>query len=161
MGHHAEFKSDERVRAVSLPCATRWRRGMSALIDLGVFVAIIGIVVYFGGKGRMPLPLKLVKLPAALVLAHLYLLLKDAVEGRSVGKMLTGLVAVWRTNGEPVGAIGSVLRNWPLALPLIGPVFFGCVIFWQHLAGRNRRLGDKLAGTEVVRDDQWAAREEA
>jgi hypothetical protein len=82
------------------------------------------------------------------------LLLRDSLfGGRSVGKRLTGLVTVMRTEEGPRGLGGdhltSFLRNAPLGLPVI-QLLLVPVEFVLLLLGR-RRLGERFApGTEVL-----------
>ena len=79
-----------------------------------------------------------------LVIIPLYILLKDSVDGRSVGKRITGLQAVDYKTGKPVGPKKSFLRNITTLF-----VFFieGAVL---ELGNDKRKLGDHLANTAVV-----------
>lgn len=103
---------------------------------------------------------------AGLIFAGLilipYWLLRD-ITGASLGKLLLGLKVVAR-DGQPASTGARMLRNLPLILaptcmliPLLGYVFAGplalIVILVEGimLLTQGVRLGDRLAGTTVVR----------
>jgi len=85
-----------------------------------------------------------------LALSAGYLLLRDAIGGQSVGKLLVGLIAIDLHSGRPASFVESVKRNSILLLP-------GANIVAIFLEGRTilidpqgQRLGDRLAETQVV-----------
>jgi len=85
-----------------------------------------------------------------LALSAGYLLLRDAIGGQSVGKLLVGLIAIDLHSGRPASFVESVKRNSILLLP-------GANIVAIFLEGRTilidpqgQRLGDRLAQTQVV-----------
>jgi len=85
-----------------------------------------------------------------LALSAGYLLLRDAIGGQSVGKLLVGLIAIDLHSGRPASFVQSVKRNSILLLP-------GANIVAIFLEGRTilidpqgQRLGDRLAETQVV-----------
>jgi uncharacterized RDD family membrane protein YckC len=87
---------------------------------------------------------------AYLVAGGAYLLLRDGVAGRSVGKFFCSLVVVNLETGRPCGQIGSVRRNALFLLP-------GANVVAAFLEARTivrdpqgQRLGDRLALTQVV-----------
>jgi uncharacterized RDD family membrane protein YckC len=95
-------------------------------------------------------------------LSALYWLLRD-ITGASLGKMVTGSIVV-REDGGPASTAQKILRNLPWAIPgfvgmipLVGIIFemiLGVVILGIEgilLFATGRRLGDRLAGTTVVR----------
>jgi uncharacterized RDD family membrane protein YckC len=89
-------------------------------------------------------------MPAYLVLSAGYVLLRDAIGGQSVGKLLVGLIAIDLHSGRPASTLESVKRNSILLLP-------GANIVAIFLEGRTilidpqgQRLGDRLAQTQVV-----------
>ena len=89
-------------------------------------------------------------MPAYLVLSAGYVLLRDAIGGQSVGKLLVGLIAIDLHSGRPAAILGSVKRNSILLLP-------GANIVAIFLEGRTilidpqgQRLGDRLAQTQIV-----------
>lgn len=95
-------------------------------------------------------------------LSACYWLLRD-ITGASVGKMVTGSLVV-SENGGPASTGQKILRNLPLALPgFVGMIPIVGILFEMILAvvilaievllflATGRRLGDRLAGTTVVR----------
>lgn len=101
-------------------------------------------------------------LPKAGWLAGLsYLLICDGLfEGRSVGKMLTGLRVLSR-GGAPCSIKDSILRNSTLAvgfflwrLPFVGWLLMAACVGLEFLvllgSKDGKRLGDEIAGTAVL-----------
>lgn len=79
------------------------------------------------------------------LMALLYSLACDGGPGgRSVGKRLTGCAVVCIDDGRPCRCLQSVVRN--LCMLLLGVVD---VMF--ILGKQRRRLGDWIAGTQVIR----------
>ena len=79
-----------------------------------------------------------------------YLLLRDGMSGRSVGKFLCGLVVISLDTGRPCGRGASISRNALLLLP-------GANVVAAFLEARTivrdpygQRLGDRFAFTQVV-----------
>ena len=79
-----------------------------------------------------------------------YLLLRDAVGGRSIGKLLFGLVVIGLETGRPCSFAGSVERNLLLLLPgaNVVAIFLETRTMMADLQGQ--RLGDRLAQTQVI-----------
>jgi uncharacterized RDD family membrane protein YckC len=107
--------------------------GIDGLIATTLMVtsATTGIALYFG-------------------LSAGYLLLRDAVGGRSIGKLVLGLIVIDLQSGRPTSWSGSAQRNIVLLLP-------GANVAAVFLEGRTilvdpqgQRLGDRLAQTQVV-----------
>lgn len=133
------------------------KRFLAALIDGGLAM-VVSMVPVLGG-----------------LVAAAYLLFRDGLEldfmdGRSIGKKVMKLRPV-RLNGEPMDLVASAKRNWMFALGGITSVLaFIPVLGWLlmipvALAGlvlglievflvitdpQGRRLGDKIAGSQVV-----------
>ncbi|MDP2168348.1 MAG: RDD family protein [Thermodesulfovibrionales bacterium] len=90
-----------------------------------------------------------------------YLLISDGLfEGRSLGKMLTGLRVV-SAGGSPCSIRDSILRNSLLGaglllwkLPLIGWLFCGAAGAFEFIlllgSKEGKRLGDEIAKTSVL-----------
>ena len=85
-----------------------------------------------------------------IFLGAAYLLFRDAVGGRSVGKFCCGLTVINLKSGRPCGWKGAISRNALLLLP-------GANIVAAFLEARTivrdpqgQRLGDRLAWTQVV-----------
>lgn len=79
-----------------------------------------------------------------------YLLLRDAVGGRSIGKLLFGLMVIRIETGRPCSFAGSVERNLLLLLPgaNVVAIFLEARMIMADLQGQ--RLGDRLAQTQVI-----------
>jgi uncharacterized RDD family membrane protein YckC len=88
--------------------------------------------------------------PLYLAFGAGYLLLRDAVGGRSIGKLLFGLVVVNLETGKPCSFAGSVERNLLLLLPgaNVVAIFLEARTIMSDLQGQ--RLGDRLAQTHVI-----------
>ena len=85
-----------------------------------------------------------------LVGGALYLLLRDAVGGQSIGKIMLGLTVIRVENGQPCRAMDSVRRNAMLLLPGANVVAL-FLEAWTIMRDRQgQRLGDRLAQTQVV-----------
>ena len=118
-------KADAR-RRLTAACLDAW-----VAVTLAVLAATTGIVLYLG-------------------LSAGYLLLRDAIAGQSIGKLLLGLVVIDLETGRPTSWSGSVKRNLVLLLP-------GANVAAVFLEGRTilvdpqgQRLGDRFAQTQVV-----------
>ena len=80
----------------------------------------------------------------AVVLCLLYLLFADGIgNGQSVGKKLLGIAVVDRATGAPTGHLASFIRNVFMV--------FGALDWIFIFGGRHQRLGDKAAGTSVIK----------
>jgi hypothetical protein len=85
-----------------------------------------------------------------VVAAALYLLLRDSVSGRSVGKFLFGLFVIDLATGRPCSRKASFSRNAMFVLPganLAAVVLEAATIVREPL---GLRLGDRFATTQVV-----------
>jgi hypothetical protein len=85
-----------------------------------------------------------------LVAAAGYLLLRDAIAGQSIGKLLCGLVVIELTTGRVASAADSAKRNLLLLVP--GANVVAIVLEARTIARdpQGQRLGDRLAHTQVV-----------
>jgi uncharacterized RDD family membrane protein YckC len=112
------------------------KRALAATAD-GLFVAVA--LIYYQRWGI-----------SYLLLGCAYLLLRDAVAGRSFGKFLFGLVVVNLETGRPCGWRSSISRNVLLLLPgaNIIAVFLEASTIVRDPQGQ--RLGDRFALTQVV-----------
>jgi len=79
-----------------------------------------------------------------------YLLLRDAIGGQSIGKLLLGLVVVDLETGRVASVSGSVRRNLLLLLP--GANVAAIFLETRTIAAdpQGQRLGDRLAQTQVI-----------
>ena len=80
----------------------------------------------------------------------LYLLFRDSLAGRSLGKFCFGLVVIDLHSGRPCGRMGSMTRNALFVLPGANLV----ALFVESTSvlrdPQGQRLGDRLAQTQVV-----------
>ena len=84
----------------------------------------------------------------SLILGICYILFKDAFAGKSPGKAITGLRVVEVSTGRPIGAAKSITRNWLFLVPFMPLV----ELIVANIRTDKRRLGDLIAGTDVIRD---------
>jgi uncharacterized RDD family membrane protein YckC len=120
------------------------RRLSAATID-GMIVISLGLLYWTEGS------------LLAAVAGAAYLLLRDSVNGQSIGKFLFGLVVISLETGRPSSLAGSVRRNLLFLLPGANVV---AIFLEARTIVRDRqgqRLGDTLAQTQVV--EGFGARE--
>ena len=113
------------------------RRFLAAAIDASLVMTGIG---FYTATGSVP----------CLVGAGMYLALRDALAGRSVGKLLTGIVVIHLESGRPAGAMASLRRNVVFLLPGANVVAICFESFTTARDPQGQRLGDRLAQTQVV-----------
>lgn len=133
------------------PIVTRYSRGLvspyakadvrkrlsAAFVD-ALLVMTLSLGYWTGGS------------PLYLAFGAGYLLLRDAVGGRSIGKLLFGLVVISLQTGRPTSVAGSVERNLLLLLPGANVVAVFLETRTIVADPQGQRLGDKLAQTHVV-----------
>ncbi len=100
-------------------------------------------ILWFGGSMR---PVSWIWW-GALLLFLLFLLFRDAVGGRSMGKRFMA-VEIRTRSGAPVGWLRSAARN----LPLVVPGWNLVEVFMTFFAREGRRSGDRIAKTTVVEE---------
>jgi len=147
-------------KLASLPYANKAKRIAAGLVDLLIAFALLlpfyRLTAYpiYGRRLRFLLYL----LPA------FYLIFRDSLRGKSVGKFVFGLSTVNVKSDKFADFADSILRNWfffVIILPLrfwiinFGVIIFlmiSLIIFAQILVGQGNRLGDKFANTKVIED---------
>ena len=79
-----------------------------------------------------------------------YLVFREAMWGRSVGKFFAGLAVINLETGRPCGLAGTVRRNLVFLFPGVNvvAVFLEAITVVRDPQGH--RLGDRLARTQVV-----------
>lgn len=135
----------------ALIAADKWLRVAGYFIDV-VPAVVLGLVALIPFIGLICAGLLLVP----------YWLLRD-ITGASLGKLALGMRVV-RQDGQPASKGALMLRNLPLIaapacmlIPFLGYFLFGPVaiivvlIEGILLLSQGSRLGDKMAGTVVVR----------
>ena len=147
---------------------SRARRLGAFAIDLGFVGVLTGFAIFLPPDpglepGGVSVYTFLSYVPAA------YLLFRDSIAGRSLGKLAMGLVVWDERTSRPAGLMDSVIRNAAFALlliPLGGPLVQGmlwplylvklagsmiCVVMlWQILRRRPRRILEGPATTRVI-----------
>ena len=113
------------------------KRFSAAFVD-ALVVTTLSLVYWTGGS------------PLYLAFSAGYLLLRDAVGGRSIGKLLFGLVVISMKTGRPSSFAGSVERNFLLLLPGANVVAVFLEARTIVADPQGQRLGDRLAQTQVV-----------
>lgn len=130
------------------------RRVVAVVIDGIVFGVLISLLSAFGlktsasgfnlttlsGGGRIVL----------VVLALAYYTIMEGLIGQTVGKMVTGIRVLDPNTGRPPGLLKALFRT---LMRIIDALPFSYLLgFIVVLASsRRRRLGDMVAGTQVVR----------
>ena len=127
------------------PKAQVLNRGIAKLIDLFIVAAVsqmIGPVGFLAGLA--------------------YILISDGFAGgRSIGKRLIGLQTVLPGRREAAGFRDSIIRNLPFAvaqlafaIPYVGWLVSVVIIGFEAVLilgnEQGRRLGDEVAGTQVL-----------
>ena len=154
------------LRVVNRRSARRFR---AAFIDLAIATAVVGLVwgvvallLEISGSGRASLGLDIAS-TLGLIFAGVFMLLRDDLPlqrsgSRSPGKAHQHL-RVARRSSAPMTPAVSILRNLPLvAVPLVGfpstaPYAARCSWSRSSSSGgilQGRRLGDRIAGTQVM-----------
>ncbi|MAF94140.1 MAG: hypothetical protein CMM60_00005 [Rhodospirillaceae bacterium] len=126
------------------------KRFVAGLIDIVIVLVIF--FIFISQKRRFIA--MILKRGLAFFIPHLYLLLKDSIEGKSIGKLITGIMVYNEKEKKVSGVLDSIIRNWYFAIPFAGPTIFALIIGIQILFGKNR-LGDKGAGTIVITDSDY------
>lgn len=127
------------------PKAQVLNRGIAKLIDLLIVAAAGQIFVPVGFLGGLA-----------------YILIADGFAGgRSIGKRLIGLQTVLPDRREAIGFRESIIRNLPFAvaqlafaIPYVGWLLAAAIIAFEAVLvfgnEQGRRLGDEVAGTQVL-----------
>lgn len=132
------------------------RRVLAYLADV---VAVLGAVALFQrARERLSVRGALRGFVVAGALAGPYHVLLEGGVGQTAGKRLFG-VAVVRADGEPCTYRAALTRTLYRFVDWL-PAAYGVGLLSMVLDGRNRRLGDRAAGTVVVRTDDSPDRTE-
>jgi len=123
-----------------VPRACAWL--IDALIRVGVYW-ILGIITSFmGGLGFGIWAI------CVFFMEWFYPVIFEVLSGATPGKKMMSLTVV-QDDGTPVNVMGSLLRNllWPADF---FPVFYFTGLISMTLNSQFKRLGDLVAGTQVV-----------
>ena len=87
----------------------------------------------------------MLKMDLSWVIWALYILLKDSVDARSIGRYCVGIQIIDETN-NPAKTSQAILRNILMVIPIFPLVEY--IVLLRDAQGR--RLGDKIAKTQVT-----------
>ena len=131
-----------QAKAVAAEAASNVATRRIRLLAFAIDMWGVGSLIYL-----VFMPLKFVGeelyLGAAALLWLAYMLFRDGIPGQSAGKRLLGFGVVHMDSGRPCTWMGSLWRNLTHLFFVIDAVFI--------LGERRMRLGDMIAGTQVVR----------
>jgi uncharacterized RDD family membrane protein YckC len=140
-----EVSGVHSIGAGIYPKAQVLNRGIAKLIDL-LIVAAAGQVI----------------VPVGFLAGLAYILTADGFAGgRSIGKRVIGLQTVLPDRREAAGFRESIIRNLPFAVaqlafavPYVGWIVSVAIIAFEAVLilgnEQGRRLGDEVAGTQVL-----------
>ena len=113
--------------------------------------------------------LAILQYPFSLLLALVYIALKDSLYGgQSVGKKLIGFAVISLEDGKPCSVKQSIIRNLPILIPLAFAIIppWGILVFFILIVpllllevyllfklDSGHRLGDVMADTTVMGND--------
>jgi uncharacterized RDD family membrane protein YckC len=123
--------------------ATKSRRIIAGIIDIVVVIAL-GLLM-LSPRLRLLNMIGLKKFLSFFIPAF-YLLLKDSFDGKSIGKLFTGLTVFNTIEKKPAGIGDNILRNWVILIPFVPIILFIQIII------KNKRWGDEMAHTIVIKD---------
>ena len=130
--------------------ASVWRRAVAAIIDLTVFPVIAGVVETSAWKmGISVLDHVGVATIFACLLWLTYYVVLEATTGKTIGKLLVGVRVVTVDEGRRIGWRAALIRNAIRLLDI--QIFYLITAIAVSSSRRRQRLGDRAAGTTVVR----------
>jgi len=128
--------------------ASKTRRIVAGTIDM--LVVVILAALFLSPNLRL-LNMAGIRRIIAFCAPGIYLLFRDFIDGKSIGKLITGLTAYNIEQKKPAGFAESIIRNWYLGIPLLGPTFFTAIACLQIMF-KNSRWGDGMAKTIIIKD---------
>lgn len=161
MSDALQVATPERV-AVDLPIAGLGSRAMAYVVDLGLLGAT-ALVLYFGLSFFVPDPVnaalglsstgRVLALAAGFFVMWIYWTLAEVLwHGQTPGKRLLRIRVV-KNDGSPVTVFSSAVRNLLRVVDFL-PACYPVGLVTMLIDKKHRRLGDLLAGTVLVRDEQ-------
>ncbi|MBI3971851.1 MAG: RDD family protein [Chloroflexi bacterium] len=125
------------------------RRAVATIVDTAVLF-VFGYVVGLATGGTTAEGFELQGAPALLtfLLWFVYYIAMEAMVGATLGKLLLGLKVV-KADGSPMDWPASLIRNVLRIVDGIVLYLIGAILVWQ--SPRRQRLGDRVAGTVVIR----------
>lgn len=157
-----DVTTPERV-SVELPVAGIGFRALAYGIDLALLFGV-GLVVYFGysfvGPSAIDVFEGLTGLERAGAVLALFVMiwgywtgLEVLWRGQTLGKRLMRIRVV-RFDGAPVGPFESAVRNLLRVIDFM-PLWYAVGLITMLIDRRHRRLGDIVAGTILVREEDF------
>ena len=140
-----EVRGGHSIGAGIYPKAQVLNRGIAKLIDVFIVAAADQMIV-----------------PVGFLAGLAYILIADGFAGgRSIGKRLIGLQTVLPDRRESAGFRESIIRNLPFAVaqlafavPYVGWIVSVAIMAFEGVLiignEQGRRLGDEVAGTQVL-----------
>ena len=140
-----EVRGGHSIGAGIYPKAQVLNRGIAKLIDVFIVAAADQMIV-----------------PVGFLAGLAYILIADGFAGgRSIGKRLIGLQTVLPDRREAAGFRESIIRNLPFAVaqlafavPYVGWIVSVAIMALEGVLiignEQGRRLGDEIAGTQVL-----------
>jgi uncharacterized RDD family membrane protein YckC len=119
------------------PRADVRRRAYAALVD--ALIVASGCLLAFGFKSML-----------LAGMCAVYVLLRDAIHGTSVGKFLFGLMVVNLETSRPASIVDSTARNLMFVLPGLNVAAVALETRTIVRDELGQRLGDRMAMTQVV-----------
>ncbi len=127
--------------------ASRTARLFAKLFDCGVLIAIfIPSILISGAPGKFFGDGPLLQISTAMF--FLYLFFDDALGGQSIGKRVLRIAVVGATSRRPCNLFQSLIRNLSI-------VIFSIFDILMIVGNRRLRLGDRIAGTIVVVEENF------
>jgi len=125
-------------------------RALEGIIDIAVTFVIFWIdAKFFGETTGDSFSVSGAPAFAGFVVAFVYFVVMEAIFGATIGKLMLNLRVVMAANGSSIGWQAAMVRN---VLRIIDGFAFYLVGFVLICAwDKRQRLGDKLAGTVVIR----------
>lgn len=139
---------------VALEVHVTGRRVLATIVDAIVFSVFFWVMSMLFGTttaegGQVGFSLGGLPSLLSFIVVFAYYMLLEGYLGQTLGKMLLGIKVVREDNGDVPGLGAAALRT---LLRIIDGLFFYLVAFVSVLASqKNRRLGDMVAHTLVVR----------
>jgi hypothetical protein len=163
-GSSAPGGSPSPLKSIGLPqAAPVGKRLTAAFLDVVLAIVLLQLLFRTRSLGAMRKRVFLL-----LFIPAIYMVIRDSLAGKSLGKILLGLTTYNLHERKPADFADSVLRNWFFAILLLPPslsilritISLGMVAFavlslaiaLQIAFGSGRRIGDGQANTLVVED---------
>ena len=125
-------------------------RSVAAIIDTAILFVVGYIVASLtGGTTSAGFQLQGAPFFLWLVLALLYYIAMEATGGATIGKRLIGLKVATLEGESPVDWRASIVRNLLRLVDGIAFYLVGAILIWT--SDKKQRLGDRIAGTVVLR----------